>query len=203
MEVRPDSATWPEIHGQAEIPSSSATASGSPEAGSTPASRQMVACQSTMWRRPSWTLPACVRGRSPPVTNEGTRVPPSQLDPFPPRSGWLDPPTETGEPLSCRGESVQSGTTSDRKRQSVTAQSQSQHSHSTVTEQSVTQHRAQHRIASANQSEHSQSTVTAQSQHSQRTVTAQSQHSQSYSIVRSIGRNIGWQAPIRPDQHGH
>ena len=66
-----------------------------------------------------------------------------------------------------------------------TNQSQHSHSHSTVTAQSITQHRGQyrgHRIASNNQP---------QPQHRHSTVTTQAQHSQ----LHSIGDSIGTQAP--------
>ena len=45
-------------------------------------------------------MPRCPAGRRPPATKAGTRHPPSQLLPLPPRSGALLPPTCTGEPLS-------------------------------------------------------------------------------------------------------
>ena len=72
----------PESQGQASNPSSGDGASGSPEAGSTPAMVRMVVCQSEMAIRPLCVLPCCAAGKIPPVTNAGTRVPPSQLVPL-------------------------------------------------------------------------------------------------------------------------
>ena len=89
-------------HGHAFTASIGATAFGSPAVGSTPASAHIVACQSAMWIKPSWTVPAMfvLERNQPPVRKVGVRVPPSQLLPLPPRSGWLLPPTVTGDPLS-------------------------------------------------------------------------------------------------------
>jgi hypothetical protein len=92
-----------------------------------PTHLQMVACQSAMWISPLCVRPRRAAGSSPPFTKAGTRVPPSQLLPFPPLSGWLEPPTDTGLPLSvvhtssvfslpCNSQSARGHQASHRKR---------------------------------------------------------------------------------------
>ena len=45
-------------------------------------------------------MPCIAAGSAPPLTKAGTRTPPSQLEPLPPRRGWLEPAAWMGLPLS-------------------------------------------------------------------------------------------------------
>ena len=49
---------------------------------------------------PCSSAPRIALGTAPPATKPGTRTPPSQIEPLPPRSGWLEPPAFTVPPLS-------------------------------------------------------------------------------------------------------
>mmetsp|Transcript_1282 Transcript_1282/g.3171 ORF Transcript_1282/g.3171 Transcript_1282/m.3171 type:complete len:254 (+) Transcript_1282:342-1103(+) len=91
MELRGDVRFWPLSIGHM----SSESIGGSPEAaaqwsvGDTPANPQSVAYQSAMCSIPSSRVPRTRLGRKPPEANAFTRIPPSNIEYLPPRSGQL------------------------------------------------------------------------------------------------------------------